>query len=238
MKKSLLFAALFFGATFSAHANVSYSDILADPDNVELNQKYAVEQLEAGNAKGALAAIERVLAARPTDLGARLFRARILMALGSDLQADSELQALAKLPLPEAQASMVANMREQIASRRRAWQQLQLLFRQRAVHFAVQPARAAAALSSSSSPARAAAKGVAPDDHVAPFAAAQARRGHRREAQRARRGAPGVRGWPAERRVGHAGRAAAVSVRVRGGRGGDQAEAGSRAGLPGQAEQD
>lgn len=124
MKKFLLFIVLFFGSAFSAHANISYSDILADPDNVELNRKYAVEQLGAGNAKGALAAIERVLAARPTDLAARLFRARILMALGSDLQADSELQALAKLPLPEAQASMVANMRGQIAARRRAWQHM------------------------------------------------------------------------------------------------------------------
>lgn len=124
MKLRLFLAALAFNLPVSAHANVSYSDILADPDNVELNQTYAVEQLEAGNAKGALAAIERVLAARPTDLGARLFRARILLALGSDLQADSELEALSKLPLPAAQADMVAQMRRQILNRRRAWQHM------------------------------------------------------------------------------------------------------------------
>ena len=124
MKLRLFLAALAFNLPVSAHAAVSYSDILADPDNVELNQTYAVEQLEAGNAKGALAAIERVLAARPTDLGARLFRARILLALGSDLQADSELEALSKLPLPAAQADMVAQMRRQILNRRRAWQHM------------------------------------------------------------------------------------------------------------------
>ena len=124
MRKLVFICVLIFSLPFQLHAGVPYAEILADPDNIELNQKYAVEQLEAGNAKGALAAIERVLAAQPTDLTARLFRARILMALGSDLQADSELQALSKLPLPDAEARMVANMRDQISTRRRAWQHM------------------------------------------------------------------------------------------------------------------
>ena len=124
MRKLVFICVLIFSLPFQLHAGVPYAEILADPDNIELNQKYAVEQLEAGNAKGALAAIERVLAAQPTDLTARLFRARILMARGSDLQADSELQALSKLPLPDAEARMVANMRDQISTRRRAWQHM------------------------------------------------------------------------------------------------------------------
>ena len=103
--------------TTTAQAAISYSDILADPDNAALNKQYAFEQLDAGNAKAALAAIERVLVAQPTDLPARLFRARVLTSLGSDLQAEAELRALDILPLPQAQADLVDSLLAQIRRR-------------------------------------------------------------------------------------------------------------------------
>ena len=73
---------------------ISYADILADPDNAKLNEKFAQQRLAQGDAKAALAAVERVLVSDPTNLGARLFRAEILAALGADLQALGELRAL------------------------------------------------------------------------------------------------------------------------------------------------
>jgi len=97
----LRFCLVFVGMlTVPARAEISYADILADPDNPALNQQFARERLAGGDAKAALAAVERVLVAEPTNLGARLFRAEVLAALGADLQAEGELRALKALPLP------------------------------------------------------------------------------------------------------------------------------------------
>lgn len=105
--------------TTGARADITYADILADPDNPSLNQQFARQRLQSGDAKAALAAIERVLVAEPTNLGARLFRAEILAALGADLQADGELRALAALPLPADIKARVDNLRAQLQSRRK-----------------------------------------------------------------------------------------------------------------------
>jgi hypothetical protein len=102
-----------------ARAEISYADILADPDNPALNQQFARERLASGQAKAALAAVERVLVAEPTNLGARLFRAEVLAALGADLQAEGELRALAALPLPANIKARVKTMQAQIDRRRK-----------------------------------------------------------------------------------------------------------------------
>ena len=54
-----------------AYADITYAEILADPDNPALNQQFARERLATGDAKAALAAVERVLVAEPTNLSAR-----------------------------------------------------------------------------------------------------------------------------------------------------------------------
>ena len=102
-----------------ARAEISYGDILADPDNPVLNQEFARQRLAGGDAKAALAAVERVLVAEPTNLGARLFRAEVLAALGADLQAEGELRALAALPLPANIKARVKTMQAQIDRRRK-----------------------------------------------------------------------------------------------------------------------
>lgn len=102
-----------------AQAEISYADILADPDNPVLNQQFARERLAGGDAKAALAAVERVLVAEPTNLGARLFRAEVLAALGADLQAEGELRALAALPLPADIKTRVEAIQASISQRRK-----------------------------------------------------------------------------------------------------------------------
>jgi len=121
MKRVFAVAALLGPLAFSvpALAEITYADILADPDNPSLNQQFARQRREQGDAKAAWAAVERVLVAEPTNLGARLFRAEILAALGADLQAESELRALAALPLPADIKARVAAMRETLAQRRK-----------------------------------------------------------------------------------------------------------------------
>ena len=117
MKYVLKFSLLAILSTATAQAEISYADILADPDNPALNQQFARERLAGGDAKAALAAVERVLVAEPTNLAARLFRAEILAALGADLQAEGELRALAALPLPADIKARVKKLRSNIAQR-------------------------------------------------------------------------------------------------------------------------
>ena len=100
-------------------AEISYADILADPDNPALNQQFANERLAGGDAKAALAAVERVLVAEPTNFSARLFRAQVLVALGADLQAAGELRALAALPLSPDIKRRVQRLRDRLSDRQR-----------------------------------------------------------------------------------------------------------------------
>jgi len=88
-------------------AEISYDQILMDPDNVELNRAYALERIQARDIKPALSAIERVIHANPLDLGARLIRAQILIYLGDFALARGELEVLSKLKIPDTQAAMV-----------------------------------------------------------------------------------------------------------------------------------
>jgi hypothetical protein len=112
-------AALMMFSALPAQAEISYADILADPDNPALNQQFANERLAGGDAKAALAAVERVLVAEPTNFAARLFRAEILVALGADLQAEGELRALAALPLPSDIKKRVKKLRDRLSARQR-----------------------------------------------------------------------------------------------------------------------
>ncbi len=102
-------------------SEISYQEILKDPDNIQLNRQYATERLQRGKPKAALGAIERVLVKQPTNLPARLMRARILMAMGSDPQARGELHALNVLPLPDNIAREVAAMLSTLTRRRARW---------------------------------------------------------------------------------------------------------------------
>lgn len=102
-----------------ANAEVQFSEILERPDDIELNRQYAVEQLAKDNLNSALSAIERVLILEPLDLQARLLRAQILVSLGNDLIAKSELDALKNLKLPDAFSSRVRSLLNVIEQRAR-----------------------------------------------------------------------------------------------------------------------
>ena len=94
----------------SATAEISYLEILKDPDNVELNRQYALERIQVQDIKPALSAIERVIQAAPLDFGARLIRAQILISLGDFSIAQSELELLSQLKLPDEQSLLARNL--------------------------------------------------------------------------------------------------------------------------------
>ena len=104
-----------------AHAEVSWMDILADPDNQALNQQFITERLASGDLPAALSAVERLINQRPADVGLRLIRAEILVNLGNDTLATGELEALSQLPLAADQKTRVAELTSVIDGRARRW---------------------------------------------------------------------------------------------------------------------
>ena len=105
----------------SARADVSWLDLLSDPDNASLNRQFVAERLAEGDMPAALSAIERLLILRPTDIPFRILRAEILVNLGNDTLARGELEALARLPLLPSQKDRVERLQDAIDSRGKRW---------------------------------------------------------------------------------------------------------------------
>ena len=104
-----------------AHAEVTWGDLLTDPDNAALNRQFIAERLGDGDLPAALSAIERLILLRPTDIPLRILRAEILVNLGNDTLATGELEALAKLPLLPEQTERVKRLQDTVESRARRW---------------------------------------------------------------------------------------------------------------------
>ena len=101
---------LFLGMTPAAHAEVTWPNLMADPDNAELNRQFVSERLTEGDLPAALSAVERLIILRPTDIPARILRAEILVNLANDTLAKGELDALAKLPLRPEQTERIKRL--------------------------------------------------------------------------------------------------------------------------------
>lgn len=108
-------------AIMPAMAEVRWTDILQDPDNIELNERFVTERLATGDLPAALSAVERVIYLNPADIGLRLLRAEILVKLSNDTLARGEHDALAKLPLSGNQQEIVERLRAVIDNRARQW---------------------------------------------------------------------------------------------------------------------
>ncbi len=104
-----------------AHAEVSWMDIISDPDNQALNEQFVTERLAQGDLPAALSAVERLINLRPADVGLRLIRAEILVNLGNDTLATGELDALAQLPMADEQKSRVRELQAVIEGRAKRW---------------------------------------------------------------------------------------------------------------------
>ena len=68
MKKLITTAVLL--TAVSAQAEVTYEQILMDPDNVSLNQAYVRERLAAGDLSQALVSVERIILLQPLNMDA------------------------------------------------------------------------------------------------------------------------------------------------------------------------
>ena len=101
-------------------APVTYDQILADPDNIDLNFRWAKTQVAQGDLKGASATLERIMLIRPDLLDIKLFYALVLMRLDNLDEAEQALLDLKSKPLPEpAQRQIAQSLREIQHQRRR-----------------------------------------------------------------------------------------------------------------------
>ncbi len=73
---------------------VRYEEVLAEPDNVELNYRFANTQVRDGDLKGAAATLERVLLLAPDSPRVRVFYAVVLYRLDDLIGANAELDRL------------------------------------------------------------------------------------------------------------------------------------------------
>lgn len=121
LTRATLVSALVVTMAAPLRAEVSWMDILADPDNQALNQQFITERLASGDLPAALSAVERLINLQPADVGLRLIRAEILVNLGNDTLAIGELEALARLPLASEQKLRVEELTSVIDGRAKRW---------------------------------------------------------------------------------------------------------------------
>ncbi|HOW58148.1 MAG TPA: hypothetical protein PLO78_00320 [Candidatus Omnitrophota bacterium] len=79
---------------------VTYADVLKDPDNIQLNFRYAQSQISKNELLGAAATLERILLLDPNLADVRLLYAVVLYRLDSLNEAQKELDILKPLTLP------------------------------------------------------------------------------------------------------------------------------------------
>src|SRR5258708_394205 len=75
----------------SGERPVSYADILRDPDNVDLNYRYALGLIGKGNLRGASATLERITLIDPSLAKVHLLYGVVLFRLDNLNDAENEL---------------------------------------------------------------------------------------------------------------------------------------------------
>ena len=81
---------------------ISYDDVMAKPDDVDLNYAFARQQVRRGDLKGAAATLQRILMVNPDLPKVRLFYAVILYRLDDLAESQVELQRLSELKIDDA----------------------------------------------------------------------------------------------------------------------------------------
>ncbi|MFA5390780.1 MAG: tetratricopeptide repeat protein [Candidatus Omnitrophota bacterium] len=98
---------------------VTYEDILKDPDNIELNARYAQDQIARGELLSAAATLERILLVNPNLVDVRLLYAVVLYRLDSLNEAQKELNALKTVTLPSVIRDQLNDYEKKIKRRKR-----------------------------------------------------------------------------------------------------------------------
>lgn len=100
-------------------APVTYQQVLQNPDDVQLNLRYARQQMKAGNLASAASTLERILITSPASDRVRLLYGIVLYRLGHVGEADQELQAVNRSALPQGERATLDEFRTKIARKQR-----------------------------------------------------------------------------------------------------------------------
>lgn len=98
---------------------VGYADVLKDPDNVDLNFRYAKSQIAAGNVRGAAGTLERILLVTPDLPQIRLTYAIVLYRLDNIAEAEREFLRLKKLKMADSLRAEIDRFVAAIEQRRK-----------------------------------------------------------------------------------------------------------------------
>ncbi|MEE8424832.1 MAG: porin family protein [Elusimicrobiota bacterium] len=99
---------------------ISYQQIFKNPDDIDLNFRYAKQQIADGNLKGASVTLERILMVNPALPRVRLLMAVVFFRLDNLHEAKRELDAVKDLPMPASLKEEVDEYLRLIASRMRS----------------------------------------------------------------------------------------------------------------------
>jgi hypothetical protein len=100
--------------------DVTFEQVLQSPDDVLLNERYALTQIRKGDLRGAATTLERVLMVDPTRYRTRLLYGVVLVRLDDAADAARELDLVLAVPdLPRTVRDEAKDYRRQVASRTR-----------------------------------------------------------------------------------------------------------------------
>jgi hypothetical protein len=102
-----------------AGRDVTYGEVLRDPDNVELNYAFALTQIRTGDLLGALSTLERVLLTHPNLPRVRLLHAIVLYRLDAAAEAEREMDNVLKFNMDSGLRQELEYYRARIARERR-----------------------------------------------------------------------------------------------------------------------
>lgn len=99
--------------------DISYADILSNPDDIVLNFRWAKAQLARGDVRGASATLERILVLEPDLAVVRLYYAIVLYRLDSLDEARTQFEELQAMNVAPDVATEIANYLSAIERRRK-----------------------------------------------------------------------------------------------------------------------
>ncbi|MFH1804940.1 MAG: hypothetical protein ABID63_08645 [Pseudomonadota bacterium] len=99
-------------------ADITFGDILANPDDILLNFRWAKAQMARGNMRGAVSTLERILVLDPSLAPVRLYYAIVLFRLDSLDEARSQFELLQTLELDGEAARQINEYLRLIRERR------------------------------------------------------------------------------------------------------------------------
>jgi tetratricopeptide (TPR) repeat protein len=101
-------------STFAGR-DVTFEEVLRDPDNADLNYAFALTQIRQGDLLGALSTLERILLKNPNVPRVRLLYAIVLYRLNAVAEAEREMDNVLKLQMDDGLRRELEYYRGQIA---------------------------------------------------------------------------------------------------------------------------